>query len=480
MNKIQRLLVIFFLLLSPYALGSTFTRVNSLNQLPGAFKSKEGLARFHERKSGIPVPDGFGTTLPSGVSAKEIVQLIAPDEDHALATLVGMKAWPHAANTYIAIACIASSREKYERDMQDSGGKPTCQASREKSSQSYQPKSVYLAVLEYQSNGMTPKVIASYGKPLDIKINWRNSNLDAPSIAHSIEKYTRFDFSPFKTAVNETAFGIRIGWTGKDPEENPEEDADYQALMLFTQSGNKIINILSEPIYYSNNAAEHGSDRTTYKLQEAENIVLVLPHVTNGHFDLQLKSLHGKWKQLFTWNKENMRYQLAYSSNKPYFTSELGSMEGIPIFKANQNIQALAEPAVGAPIVKGLVIKKGKSFKSVQDQFQVFDPIRVVVDEDMTVEVTDYGNIRHLSRDNYYSSGKPIQLHLRVGDKVNTLLPRPEAGEIFEVGDHIYEAECLFCLGVRYSSTWWIKVVQGNKTGWIPVDAAVDVVDRQF
>ncbi|UOD28597.1 hypothetical protein INH39_24585 [Massilia violaceinigra] len=55
-------------------------------------------------------PDGLGTVLPAGLTAQQLVALIAPGRDPALATLVGAKAWPHRANTYVAIACFVRSK----------------------------------------------------------------------------------------------------------------------------------------------------------------------------------------------------------------------------------------------------------------------------------------------------------------------------------------------------------------------------------
>lgn len=314
MNAAQRFLTVFLFLLSPYAICETSTQVHSLDQLPGAFKSKEGLAKFREQMSGVPLTDGFGTTLPTGLTAKTIVQLIAPGKDASLATLVGMKAWPHRMNTFIAIACLASTKKEYDDDMRYNNGKPLCQAAWNGvgSVCSYQPKEVYLAVIEYRDKDAVPKVIADYGKPLDVYTDWQYTNLDSPGrcgVEAPVLPYTysRFDFAPFNISKNETAFGIRVGWS----EGYAGGGGDFQALMLFTQNSGRIINILSEPIYFSKNIAGdwHENGTRDHSLYEGENIVTFLPHSTNGYHDLQLKTPRKKWKQAFSWSVKDKRYQ---------------------------------------------------------------------------------------------------------------------------------------------------------------------------
>lgn len=292
MNTLQKFLAAILFLLSPYALCETSPKV------PLA-------------------PDGFGTTLPAGLTSKVIVQLIAPGKDASLATLVGMKAWPHKMNTFIAIACLASTKKDY--DIQMSSGS-SC--SSEWGDEGRRPPQVYLAMLEYRENDVMPKVIASYGKPLDVKTNWQYSNLDSAGNDYTHldsdgndrvsqilpETYTRFDFAPFKVAENETAFGIRVGWS----QAHAGGGEEFEALMLFIQDTDRIINILSEPISFSNDVAgewheEHNG--LDHSFTEGKNVVIVLPHKTNGHFDLQLMTPHEKWKQVFAWDSKGKRYQ---------------------------------------------------------------------------------------------------------------------------------------------------------------------------
>ncbi|MFI3217772.1 MAG: hypothetical protein QX189_01460 [Methylococcales bacterium] len=148
MKTVQRLMTLALFFLSFTALCETSTLVHSLDQIPSAFKSKEGLAKFQEQINGDALPDGFGTTLPAGLSAKTIVELVAPSENASSAWLVGVKPWSYRSNSFIAVV-------------------------------SFSADTVYLAMLEYQENKMPAKVIANYGKPLDMgnTVNWDNIDI---------------------------------------------------------------------------------------------------------------------------------------------------------------------------------------------------------------------------------------------------------------------------------------------------------------
>ncbi len=291
---------IALLLSSTLALAVEPKQVHSLDQLPAAFKSKDGRAKFREQISGVPMADGFGTTLPVGLTVSAVAQLVAPGRDAALATLVGVKPWPYRANTFVAIVCLAANKAAHDDDLKYNQGHPTCAA-----------KEVHLAMLEYQATDQLPKRIASYGKALDIMTSWERSSMLPPVSADDKPTlpgdYLRFDFAPFKISPTETAFGIRVGWS----QSYSGGGADSQALMLFALDGDRLINILSVPIYYSENLAGdwHKDGTRDHSLSEDEGIVTFLAKKTNGHFDLQLKGKREKWKQVFVWDDQAKRYQ---------------------------------------------------------------------------------------------------------------------------------------------------------------------------
>lgn len=272
------------------------------------------VAHSAERRGEASESDGFGTVLPPGFSSKEIVELIAPKKDMSLATLVGVKSWPYLADSFVAIICFASSKKEYEQDMRSNKQKPSCEASyvggNLDSSDSYKSKEVYLAVLEYRKDGMAPKVIARYDGPLNVKTNWAHTFLDSPTEEDTEilpRTYSRFDFARFKISDDKTAFGVRVAWD----QAYAGGGAEYNALMLFMVNGDKIINILSEPIFYSADiAGDWQKDGTrNYDLREAENVVIMMANKTNGYYDLQIKNSRAKWRQMFVWSNKYFHYE---------------------------------------------------------------------------------------------------------------------------------------------------------------------------
>jgi len=306
------------LFLSSFVLAATSKSVSSLDQVPTVIKSKEGLEQYREQMSGIAKPDGFGTVLPSGLTAKDIVRLIAPGQDVALATLVGAKAWPYRANSFVAIACFAGTKEEVAHDKGNSK-EPSCTKYYDPSrdnGRGYFDKSVYLGVLEYKPGDKKPTQIANYGKPLDVKTSWRSSTLTGPSGKFTEpssedsdlmpEEYKKFDFAPFKITEVDNAIGLRLGWD----EGYAGGTGYFEALALFKIDGNKLINIFSEPIYYYQDlAGSWNKDGTRdHDFLEAQNVLSILPNKTQGHYNLQIKTLGSKWKQVFVWDSELGRY----------------------------------------------------------------------------------------------------------------------------------------------------------------------------
>ena len=290
----------------------TTTKVHSLDQVPAAIKSKDGLAKFREEMSGNPAPDGFGTTLPSGLSAKTVVALVAPGKDPSLATLVGMKPWPYRADNWIAIVCVASDRAQLQHDLSYNSGKPICQAHDGDGPEGdYTPAEVYLAFLGYRAPEPSPHLLASYGKPLDVTVGWQSSAVEEPTWGESGKplapySYSRFDFAPYRISATDTAFGLRVGWF----ESFAGGGADFEGIELFVQEGDRLRNILAEPIYSMENlAGDWNPDGTrNHSVEEIQATIVMLPHQTNGHFDLRINTAHGKGRQDFAWSSKEDRY----------------------------------------------------------------------------------------------------------------------------------------------------------------------------
>lgn len=287
---------------------------SSLGEVPQLIQSKDGLENYRNQMGGAPKTDGFGTELPKGLSARTIVNLIAPGRDSSLATLVGAKPWPYHPDWFVTIACFAQSKAEYQHDKKYAGNKPSC--SKYYDGQGYFDKPVYLGIIAYSPDAGKPMLIASYGKPLDIRTSWKYSYLPGPQGKFDVpgseesdllpEEYERFDFAPYKLNESDTAFGLRLAWN----DGYSGGTGYFEALALFKIEEEKLLNILSEPIYfYQDLAGAWNKDGTrNHEFHEGQNVLSVLPHKTRGFSDIQIKTIGKKAKRLFIWNEMQKRY----------------------------------------------------------------------------------------------------------------------------------------------------------------------------
>jgi hypothetical protein len=290
----------------------------SFDRVPELIQNKAGLEQYRQAMSGTPRPDGLGTSLPPGFTAHAVARALAPGEKSSLATLVGVKLWPHRSNTYIALACFAGSQKEFDSDNRYVKG-PSCRKYYDPSKDDegmYVDKSVYLGVFEYQAGDQKPRLVANYGKRLDVKTSWKSSKLAGPQgkfgtpgsdeSALMPEDYLKFDLAAYKITGSDTAIGLRVGWN----DSYAGGTGFFEALHLFKIDGDKLINILSEPVYfYQDLAAAWKKDGTrNHQLHEGENLVAVLPGKTDDHFDIQLRTRNSKWKRVFKWDKTAIRY----------------------------------------------------------------------------------------------------------------------------------------------------------------------------
>ncbi|HTA65371.1 MAG TPA: hypothetical protein VK753_07695, partial [Xanthomonadaceae bacterium] len=235
-----------------------------------------------------------------------------PGRDASLATLVGVKAWPYRPDTWIAIVCLAPDRAHFQQDMSYSSGKPVCQADSEGGGEGdYTPKEVHLAVLGYRPPDQPPHLLASYGKPLDVKVGWQETSLEGPMWnendgAVAPYGYDRFDFAAYRISPTQTAFGVRVSWS----ESYAGGGADFMGILLFVQDGDRLRNILAEPIYYMKNLAGdwHKDGTRSHDIEEGQAAIVMLPHQTHGHFDLRISTSQPKSRLDFAWDDRDGRY----------------------------------------------------------------------------------------------------------------------------------------------------------------------------
>lgn len=325
MNKIVIALTCW--VLSSYVLA-TPQQVSSLNQVPKLIKNKAGAEKYLEQIGGVEKPDGFGTTLPSGLSAKAIVSVLAPKEDLGLATLVGAKAWPYRPDSFVVIACFSGNKKRYD-EQKTHNQQPTCNNDYDSDKKGYADQSVYLGILEFKENAIKPTLVASYGRPLDIRTVWNATKLVPSSYYEPFysdisrgkdntmpEEYERFDFAPFKINETETAFGLRLGWN----EGYFSGFGYFEALALFKIYGDRLINILSaEPIYFFQDHAEkwHKDHTRDHALYQGQYLLTMLPDKTDGYYNLQIKTQDSHWKRLFKWNSKLVKYMPVKADKRP-------------------------------------------------------------------------------------------------------------------------------------------------------------------
>ncbi|MGD1703562.1 hypothetical protein [Dapis sp. BLCC M229] len=171
------------------------------------------------------------------------------------------------------------------------------------------------------------------------------------------------------------------------------------------------------------------------------------------------------------------------SSNKSdvLFSSGLWPGEGIPRFKSKINLQPLLKPNLDSPPVKGMEVKKGTILNFTETLYQTIEPGSLIIQETQTLEVTNYGNIKYLSRDAYYSSGKQTDLTLQKGDQINVLQNRAEGQIFFEYQGNIYAGLCRPCYSASYKTAWWVKVSLLSKSGWVLINEnTVEFLKREY
>ena len=163
------------------------------------------------------------------------------------------------------------------------------------------------------------------------------------------------------------------------------------------------------------------------------------------------------------------------------FSIGLWPGEGIPRFKSKMNLQPLLRPNSDSPPVRGMEVKKGTILNFTETLYQTIKSGPVIIEETQKLEVTNYGNIKYLSRDDYYSLGKPTNLTLEKGEQINVLQNRAEGQIFFEYQGNIYAGSCQPCYGTSYETAWWVKVTLLSKSGWVLINEnTVEFLQREY
>ncbi len=280
--------------------------VHSLDQVPSQIKTPEGKAVFQQRMEGTPAPDALGVKLPANLPAKTITDLLVPRSDSDTANLIGAKPWPARPDSFVAIVCTGGSEPM--------GYDPKC-AEPQDYDKKQQPLRVYLGVIEVKDGA--PARLVAKSDPVDVAVSWSKSGLPAQPMAaddaHGApikpEGFDRFDLAAYRLTPATLAFGLRGAWS----ESYSGGGASFGSLHLFALDGDKLSPVLSAPMYaYSDVAGDWHKDQTRdHTVKDSANVLLVSPHLTDGHFDLTIKNRSGHWQRVYRWSTTASAYRAA-------------------------------------------------------------------------------------------------------------------------------------------------------------------------
>ncbi|CAB3866031.1 MAG: hypothetical protein ACWGIK_12050 [Achromobacter pulmonis] len=292
------------------ALARADTRVQSLDQVPGAIKTQDARRMYDSQMSGAPQPDGLGTQLPAGFTNAFLLQQLAPGRNPNRLLLAGAKAWPQRPGAYVALVCLAASAERAER-LKQFGGGDCATLSRDQDN-----NEVWIGVFE-SVPGAAPRLLARTEAPVTTPTDWSDTDIDppmgltmqdagAPMLA-TPESWKRFDLAPYRIAPGNTAFGLRAGWS----EGYAGGGADFEALYLFHLDGAALRVVFAQPMAFVKSIAGDWNPDGTREHDEsdASNSLVILPGKTAGYFDIQLRQQGGKWKRTFRWSAAKQAYE---------------------------------------------------------------------------------------------------------------------------------------------------------------------------
>ncbi len=299
---------LIYALHAPVALADT--RVQSLDQVPGAIKTQDARKLYDAQMSGAPQPDGLGAQLPAGFTDTFLLQQLAPDQNPKRLLVAGAKAWPQRPGSFVAMVCLAATAERAER-LKKFGGGDCGNLSRDEDK-----TEVWVGVFE-SVPGAAPKRVARTDGPVTTPTDWSGTDIDLPTVLEMQDadapllsppqSWKRFDLAPYKIAPDAVAFGLRAGWN----EGYAGGGADFEALYLFRIDGATLRVVFAQPMSFVKSiAGEWNPDGTReHDESDASNSLVMLPGKTGGYFDIQLRQQAGKWKRTFKWSADKQAYE---------------------------------------------------------------------------------------------------------------------------------------------------------------------------
>lgn len=274
------------------------TTVQNLDAVPGVIQHTEGKQIFAEQMAGATPAKGFGE-LPQGLSENQWIGWVAPNENPNNLILTGAKAWGKDGK-YIGVACFADNQA-------DAGqAKKYADNTCPENYNNGRANKLYLGVFSWQNQQLQP--IARSEKPLNQISAW-NKAAEKESDDESVRPlayYTKLDLAPYRIAPDTLAFGVRGGYS----DAYSGGGAFYEVLELYTIKDSKIINVLSDLVYYySDIAGDRNKDGTRqHDISESKYILKLRSAKTQGFYDLEVVNLQDKSSQIFHWSESLQQY----------------------------------------------------------------------------------------------------------------------------------------------------------------------------
>jgi len=180
----------------------------------------------------------------------------------------------------------------------------------------------------------------------------------------------------------------------------------------------------------------------------------------------------------------------------PLFVVGIWPGEGKPIFRAKGIHLTIREtPAQQSDVIR-LVLNPapGTVIEYDETQYQTISPGKLVALVADSIYGRKMGDIRVLTREEYYGSRNPHSyLSFAVGDTIDYLQYRAEGWSFIRVDSNIWEAELYlgkdkfqvinekFQIISEAETEWWIRVIEGGSVqGWLLVADTLMSVNRTF
>jgi hypothetical protein len=296
--------------LLPLLHANADTTVRSIDQVRGAIKNRDARAAFDREMSGAPLPDGLGVQLPPGFSKSLLAAQLAPGSDPARVVLAGAKPWPQRPGWYVAVVCLAASPAHAAQALQYQAS--SCDGFRDS-----QDNEIRFGVFE-RSGEAEPRLIARTEEAVTVPTDWGSTNIDTPQAIGSEDgkgpatglpdNWQRFDLAPYMLREGDYAFGVRAGWF----EGYAGGGASFEALYLFHIDGKSLRVVFAQPMLFNKMIAGdwHKDGTRSHDVYYGSNALNVLPGMSHGFHDLQLREQHGKWRQTLRWSESMKAYEV--------------------------------------------------------------------------------------------------------------------------------------------------------------------------